>query len=239
MLAVLAGILVLADRGLALLAGNLVADTVADGEHLKEKPSVGFGGFPFITQAFGGEFDQVDVTVRDFRPGGADSVRIDRIDVHLRKVKVGLGKVVSGKVDVVPVAAGQAMVRIRYGDLDDYLSRRPGDLEVHPEGGELLVKGSVSVPGGGTVPVEGTGEVVVSGREVVVTTRSVHALGVNVPAAVLSAAGKRLSFRIPLKDLPLCITLGGFTVGEDSLDLVASAQRFVIRPTSSTGATCD
>jgi hypothetical protein len=237
--AILAALAVLADRGLALLAGNAVADAVAQSENLHEKPSVNFHGFPFLTQAIGGTFTDIGMSVRGYQAGGADGVRVDRIDLRLRQVHVGFSHVLKGSVDVVPVQSGTAEVHLRYADLNDYLARRPGDLRLHASSGVLVVKGTVSVPVVGSVPVEGTARLGVTAAGIAVRVATVRSVGgVSIGSSALSRAAGALSFELPLRGLPLCIALRGVSVAADELVVSASASQFVIRTASKRGAGC-
>ncbi len=227
-LAILAGLLALSDRGVASLSGKTVAASIQKSEGLEERPSVDFGGFPFITQAVGGNYKKIDIDIRDYEKNG---VRFRRITAHLTGVHLALGAALSGNADRIPVDHGVCRVEVGYPDINDYLSRRPGGLRVKSAGvGRLLVETSITVAGRGPVPVEGVAvvKVVASGLRVDVTSvKSVG--GLALPSAVASSAKGRLSFDLPVSGLPFGIRLKTVEVGGDSVAITASADHFVIQ----------
>jgi hypothetical protein len=224
--AILAGLLVLADRALAVVAGNATASEIKKHEQLREDPSVTFRGFPFVTQAFRGRFAEVDVTVRNVEREG---VVIDRIDAHLADVRIHLTDAVKGRVTAIPVGKGTATARVTYADLVSFLATKPGNLRIGSVGGQVTVSSTYGVPGLGQVTVEGTPHVAVSGNAVRVTVTDVHVNGVaRLTAAQAAAAGLRSSFTVPLAKLPFGIKVGSARLTSDALVLTASAEGFVI-----------
>jgi hypothetical protein len=224
--AVLAGVAVLADRGLATVAGNASAHEIKRHESLREDPSVTFRGFPFVTQAFRGRFDAVDVTVRDLDREG---VVIDRIDAHLEDVRIHLDDALGGRVRAVPVGKGTATVRITFAGLASYLTRLPGDIRIDSARGRVRVTSTFGVPGRGQVAVEGTPHVSVKGNAVRVTVTDVVVPQlVRLTPAQAAAAGVRSSFSIPLATLPFGIKVTSARLTADALILTASAEGFVI-----------
>ena len=63
--AVLAVLLVGADRAAVWAAQRGLAAAIQQSQDLAETPEVHIGGFPFLTQAISGNYQQVDVTVAD------------------------------------------------------------------------------------------------------------------------------------------------------------------------------
>lgn len=226
-LAVLAGLAVLADRGLAAVAGNATGSQIKVHEGLKEDADVHFRGFPFVTQAFSGKFDAVDVTARDVVRGG---LTFDRIDAHLEDVEVNLSQALKGRVSAVPVGSGTATVRVTYGDLQSFLARKPGNIRLAVLGGHVAVVSTFGIPGAGQVEVAGTPTVRVSGDTLRVTTSNVQTTaGTGRLSATLSAqAGARSSFSIPMDDLPFGIKVRSAELTDDALVVTASATGLVI-----------
>jgi hypothetical protein len=226
-LVVLVGLLALADRGLAMAAGNATADQIRVHEGLRERPDVRFRGFPFVTQAVHGNFRAVDVTARDVERGG---LTIDRIDAHLEGVKVNLSKALKGRVVAVPVREGTATVRLTYGDLQTYLANRPGKIRIAVREGQVVVISTFGVPGAGQVEVEGTPTVKVSGDSIRVVVNNTKATvgGTRLSASLASQAGVRSSFTVPLKDLPFGIRLESAKLTDDALVVTALASGLVI-----------
>lgn len=226
-LAVLVGILALADRGLAMVAANATADQVKRHEGLRERPDVTFEGFPFVTQAFGGNFTSVKVTARDVVREG---LTIDRIDAHLKGVKVNLGDALGGKVNAVPVREGEATVRVAYGDLQRFLASKPGNIRIESRGGSVVVVTTFGIPGSGAVDVEGTPRVAVSESSIRVTVSNVRRAGggAGIPSALAAQAAARASFTIPLTDMPFGIRASSAELTDTALVVTASARGLVI-----------
>jgi hypothetical protein len=225
-LVVLAALLALADRGMAAAAGSATASTIKLHEGLAEKPSVTFRGFPFVTQAVRGDFQAVDVTVRDLERGG---VTFDRIDAHLEGVKVSLRQALRGRVTAVPVKSGDATIRITYGDLQTFLAGKAGNLRLVSLGGTVYVRSTFGIPGAGTVEVEGAASVKVVGDALRVTVSNARrADGSPLVASVATAAATRSSFSIPVRDLPFGIELKSATLTDTALVVEASAEGIVV-----------
>jgi len=225
--AVMVGLAVLADRGLAVAAGEAAASSVARSNGLAEEPEVSFRGFPFITQALGGQFQEVDVDARDVT---VDGMTFSRIEAELRGIKVGLRDALAGEVDAVPVESGNAVVSIDYRDLNDYLDAKPGSPDVAAPGGVLIVRSTIGVPGRGSVAVEGRGTASVTGDGLAVRVSGVRATsGPALPAAVAATATSRLSFVIPTRRLPFGLTLQSVSVDVGGLRVAAVARGIVVR----------
>ena len=226
-LAILVGILALADRGAAVVAGNTTATQIKIHEGLKEDPEVRFRGFPFLTQAVRGKFRSVDITVRDVVRGG---LTIDRIDAHLEGVEVDLGDALEGRVTAVPVRDGEATVRITYGDLQSFLASKPGNIRLVTRAGQVFVVSSFGIPGIGAVDVEGTPKVSVAARTIRVTVSNVHTADGRggLTGALATQAATRASFTIPLADLPFGITAASATLTDTALVVEARAEGIVV-----------
>ena len=224
---ILVGLVALADRGLAVVAGNATASQIRIHEGLREDPDVTFRGFPFLTQAFAGEFQRVDVTVRDLERGG---ITIDRIDATLEGVEVDLSQALKGRVSAVPVEQGTAEVRLAYGDIGTYLATKPGNIRVVVRGGRPYVVSSFGIPGVGQVDVEGTPSVRVTGTSVrvVVSDTKVVSGGARLTPALAATAAARASFTIPLDDLPFGIEVKSAVLTDVGLVVTATADGLVI-----------
>lgn len=225
--AILVGLAALADRGLAVVAGNATAGQIRESEGLREDPDVTFKGFPFLTQAVKGEFQEVDVTVRDVARGG---VTIDRIDATLRGVEVDLGDAINGRVSAVPIEAGTATMRVTYGDLSAFLATRPGNIRIVPRDGRVYVVSTFGVPGVGQVDVEGTPTVRATDSAVRVTVSNMRAVAGNatLSASLAAQAAARAAFTVPLEGLPFGIQVKSAELTESALEVTASARGLVI-----------
>ena len=223
----LIGLLLLADRGAAYVAGNQTARQVRIHEGLREDPKVTFRGFPFVTQAADNRFDRVDVTVRDYERGG---IRIDRIDATLRGVEVSVSKALHGRLDTVAADSGTATVHVRYADLGEYLRAKPGNIRLTVRAGQVFVTSTFGVPNVGTVEVEGAPTVTVTDTAVRVVVKTVHVVSgsARLTGALAATAAARASFEVPLRGLPFGIKAVSAALTDTALVVQATAVGLVI-----------
>jgi hypothetical protein len=205
-LVVVVGLLVAADRIAVVAAQDVVAKRIQREQGLLVRPDVTIGGFPFLTQAIAGTYDDVSVVLRDVRRG---PVPVARITAHLRGVHVPLGDVVRQHLGQVPVDRASAAVLVTYAALDTWLTPRHLSVEPGPHG-EVRVSGSVTVAGQ-TVRAAADGRLTVTRDAVVVTT------------------GRGLDVTIPLPGLPFRIELLRARGTSDGIVVEASAAGLVLR----------
>lgn len=201
---ILVALFVVADRVAVHYADRVVAQRIQRDQALSSKPDVSIGGFPFLTQAIGGRYDDVTVTLHDVRRG---PVRVDRLTAHLNGVHVSLGAVFSQHLNSVPVDRATAQVFVAFADLNAYLG--PRHITVSADGRLLHVSGTVTVAGH-TISASGQGRLSVSGDSVRVS------------------AEQGLGFDIPLTGLPFRIKLESATVTNQGITVTASAEGLVL-----------
>lgn len=162
-LAVLSALFVAADRVAARVAQNQVSAQIKTSQRLSAEPQVTIRGFPFLTQAFGGEYDDIEVVGTDLVSG---SIKVGRVEADLRGVKISLSDALGGSLGAVPVT--QATVRADVGwDALENASGEAVKLEA-ARGGGVQVSTVVS---GRTIrfvadPVVERGQVVLVPRDV-------------------------------------------------------------------------
>lgn len=204
---VIVALLVVADRVAVLAGERAVADQVQTDQHLSTRPDVSIGGFPFLTQAIGGRYDDVTVTMHDLH---RTAVRVQTLTVRLRGVHVGLGALTSQHLSAVPVDHATASVLVSYADINAYLGNR--DIVVSNGGdGEVRVTGSVTALGR-TASLSVQGRIDVHGSDVVVTV------------------GHGLDFTIPLGGMPFSIVLVGAKATKQGITVTATASHVVLHP---------
>ncbi|HVA62012.1 MAG TPA: DUF2993 domain-containing protein [Mycobacteriales bacterium] len=212
LIAVLAVLLAVADRVAVRLAESAVATRIKIAEQLSSSPAVSIGGFPFLTQAISGRYDNLSVTVTGLRRGSAT---ITRLSVDLRGVRVPLSAIVHRAVSSIPVASATGTVQLSYADLDAAVASR---------GITVAYGGS---PGTVTVTYRGTsrvGRVRVDGDAIAVDVSAAGAGGVTVggPAAGL------FDFTVSLPSLPFHIALQTVTADPAGVQIAAAAGAFTI-----------
>jgi hypothetical protein len=140
-LLVLAALLVIADRVGVAVAEDQVADRIAEQAGLPGPPEVDITGFPFLTQAVSGTYDEVRIqlTSEDLgQPDGTDA------DIALRGVQVPLSDVISGSVQQVPVDRVDGTATLSYDLLSAQLE---GDTRIERDGDGLRISRTVESSG--------------------------------------------------------------------------------------------
>jgi hypothetical protein len=213
--AVLAVLLVAADRISVAVAENQISDRLTSAYGLPGKPGVSITGFPFLTQVAAGNYRQIDVSASQVP---ADGATLHNLDVRLSGVHATLGQVLGNGSSMVTAdrAAGSAMVG--FGAVD---RRLPGGFRLHPAGKNLSVSGKLAYHGA-HIPVSATVALGVSDSGIRVTPVRVDVPGL--PGLPVSAYSSRLRIVVPLSTLPLHLHLTSVHVTPRGLRIAASAR---------------
>ena len=206
------------------MAEERVARTLQEAGGLAGTPDVDVTGWPFLTQAVQGRYDEVRIglTADDLgQPVGT------RADVTLRGVHVPLSDALSGSVEQVPVDRVDGTATLTYA----LLSRELGaDTTLERAGDGLRVTRTVEVLGY-TVPLTATGDVVLEGDELVVVVEDAAAAGVDVPGLVVDRAVALLDLRYPVR-LPYDLQLTGVTPEDDGVRVAVEGTDVVLAATA-------
>jgi hypothetical protein len=221
LLLILGGVLVVADRVGARVAEGRVAQQVATRGGLNGEPTVDITGFPFLTQALSGEYEDVRIglTAEELgQPAGT------RADVSLRGVHVPLSDVLSSSVQQIPVDRVEGTATLSYALLAEQLG---GDTVLAAEGDGVRITKTVEVVGL-EFSVTATGTVALDGQDVVVDVEDASAGAVDVPDFVLDRAADLLdlSYRVPA--LPFGLQLTSVVPTADGVDLAVEATDTVL-----------
>ncbi len=219
-LVVLTVVVVAVDRVGAAVATRAVASQVtATGEVMD--PSVSINGFPFLTQALSGRYDDIEVS----GTGVTGDQGVSEFDARLTGVRLPLAEALSGRVSAVPVDRIEATVLLPYASLERRLGERR--LRLSAAGDLLRVTGSVNVLGR-TLSASALSSVRVDGKAVVVTAQRFE-VGSKPADKVLSAAlGSRLDFRVTMAALPYGLVLQSVQVEPAGVRARATAQSAVL-----------
>jgi len=207
-LVVLAALLVGADRLGAALAGRAVASRVQVALGSAERPDVAIGGFPFLTQAAAGRFEQV--RVRAVGVPVRDGMRLDSVDLRLTGARRdGDDSVVAERVEGRAVISWSA------------LAAAAGVPEVAFSAGrtahEVTVSRRIEVRGI-SVELSGRAELSASGSD----------LRVRATSGALSAAGLGAELPAPETDLlSFTVSIEGLPGGVQMDDVLAQRQGLV------------
>ena len=222
---VVLGLLIAGDRIAAVVAGRVLAGEIRTQLALDQTPDVSIRGIPFLTQALGGDYSDVRVTIPDVDSGALQNIVVD---ARLQGVRVPLGDALRRQVDEVPVDRITGDLTVRY----DELARASGitNLRITHEGDALRLAGSVQVLGR-QVEASATGRVEVSGSDLVISADQAVIDGFEVPEATLDAAARLLSFRVSPSGLPLSLRITSVDVEDDGLRVGAVSEDAVLRAT--------
>jgi hypothetical protein len=191
------------DRVAVAAAERTVADRIRQDQGLGGRPDVTIHGFPFLTQLVSGDYDDVDLTVRNL--GGTGVIRVERLTAHLTGTHVAFGDVVRRDVDRVPIDRAVADVVVGIGDVNSFLSR--DDVRITAaEGRKVHVAATVA-----GVEID---------ADVPVTVDSGDLL--------LSLPGGT-QIRLPLPDLPFGVRLESVAVSDGQIVVTGSARDLVLR----------
>jgi DUF2993 family protein len=221
LLVLVLGVLVVVDRVGVRVAEGRVADQIATRGDLTSTPEVDINGFPFLTQALSGTYQDIRVhlTAEELsQPAGT------RADVSLRGVHVPLSDVLSGSVQQIPVDRVDGTATLSYALLAQQLG---GNTTLSAEGDGIRLTKSVKVLGI-AFDVTATGTVTLSGRDIVVDVQNASAGDVDVPDAVVRQVTDLLDFSYPVPELPFGLQLTSVRPAAEGLDVAVEATDTVL-----------
>jgi hypothetical protein len=221
-LALVLGLLVLVDRVAVGYAEGQVATQLAEKGDLQGTPEVDIAGFPFLTQALGGRYDDVRISLTAAELGQPEGTRAD---VTLRGVEVPLSSVVSGSVEEVPVESVDGTATLSYALLSEQLG---GDTTLRREGDGLRITKTVDVVGQ-TLPLTAVGTVTLEGNELVVDVEEASGAGVEIPDFLVERVADSLDLRYAVPALPFGLQLTDVTPAGDGVDIRVQATDTVLR----------
>ncbi|WP_412541361.1 DUF2993 domain-containing protein [Longispora sp. K20-0274] len=221
---VLGVVVVAADRVLAVVAENVLADKVAEQLKTREisstgKPDATIEGFPFLTQAAGGEFEAVQVHAAALKSQG---MALTDLTVRATGVKADVSALASGKGEVT-AAKVTGTGTVPYSSIAGLLQQ--ADLTISAEKGQLKLRTPFRVAGQ-TFRVVASGTVTLENGRVRLTVTDFQADGGGLPSAaqpLLRALATKLSQDIALPTLPYDLKLEQIEVGNEGLTVHASA----------------
>jgi thiol-disulfide isomerase/thioredoxin len=199
-LLLLAGLAVGADRVAVGIAEDKVAEQLAAKGGLAGTPTVDIAGFPFLTQAVAGRYDDVRISLTAEQLGQPAGTRAD---IALHGVHVPLSSVVSGSVEKVPVDRVDGTATLSYALLSAQLG---GDTTLRREGDGLRITKTVEVLGQ-TLPLTAVGTVSLDGNQLVVDVEKAAGAGVDVPGFLVSRVSDLLDLRYDVPALPFGLQL--------------------------------
>ena len=220
-LLLLGGLAVGADRVAVGIAEDKVAEQLAAKGGLSGTPTVDIAGFPFLTQAVAGRYDDVRISLTAEELGQPAGTRAD---IALHGVHVPLSSVVSGSVEKVPVDRVDGTATLSYALLSAQLG---GDTTLRREGDGLRITKTVEMLGQ-TLPLTAVGTVSLDGNQLVVDVEKAAGAGVDVPGFLVSRVSDLLDLRYDVPALPFGLQLTGVRPAADGVDLELAARDTVL-----------
>jgi hypothetical protein len=220
--ALLVGLAFVADRVLERWAERYVADQLVEQAGLASAPDVDTQGFPFVTQAIAGRYDEarISLTAEELgQPAGT------RADVILRGIHVPLSDVIAGTVDEIPVEQVHGTATLSYALLSEELG---DDVELSREGDGLRITRTVELLGR-DVRVTAVGDVTLDDGDLVADVEEATGAGVQVPGFLLDRAADLLDLRYPLPALPFGLQLASVRPADDGVVIRVAATDTVLR----------
>jgi LmeA-like phospholipid-binding len=220
-LVLLLGLAVVADRVAVGIAEDRVGQELAAEGGLQGAPEVDITGFPFLTQAVAGRYDDVRISLSADQLGQPAGTRAD---VALRGVELPLSSVLSGAVQQVPVDRVDGTATLSYALLSAQLG---GDTALRREGDGLRITKTVELLGQ-AVPLTAAGTVTLDGNDLVVDVEDATGAGVDVPRFLVEQVADLLDLRYAVPALPFGLRLTSVTPAGDGVVLGLEATDTVI-----------
>ena len=217
----LLGLAFAADRVAAGVAEDRVAEVVVEKAGLAGTPDVEIGGFPFLTQAVGGRYDEVRISMTADELGQPEGTEAE---VVLHGVQVPLSDVLSGSVETVPVERVDGTATLAYDLLSAQLG---GDTTLSREGDGLRITKTVELLGQ-TIPLTVAGTVSLDGDVLVVDVEEAEGAGVEVPGFLVDQAADLLDLRYTVPALPFGLQLTSVVPADDGVDVTVEATDTVL-----------
>lgn len=241
-LVVMIGLLVAADFGAAAIAEYQVAKRLRGNLNLPEDPAVRINGFPFLLQAFAGDYRDVDVS--------ADGVAVARlrdlgVEATLHHARVPFSDLVSGSVRTVRIDEVVGRVRVRTAELKQLINVE--DLAVDKVSDRDRTAAGRPVPGNavklaGTVDLLGqrtavtvTASLELVGGQVQIQAHTVRVDGQTLPAAVEQTVLRLFTVRLDPGALPFNVTPTAVRADVGALIIEGTARDVVLNTSGSAG----
>lgn len=216
-------LLVIADRAAPFVASGVIAGRIQSAGDLNEEPKVSIHGVPFLTQALGGDYENVEVTASGLE---VDQLHDVRVNVHFRGLHVPLSDVLRGDVEEAPVDRVNGTATVRYDDLA--AASGVEGLTLRRDGDDIRVRATLAAQGQ-EVTVSARAVVELSDTDLVVRAEDPQVDGQDLPDEVLAAFAQQLSFRQTLEGLPYGLRVTDVTVQDEGLDVAVTAEDLVLR----------
>lgn len=219
----LAGVLVAADRIAVGVAEDRVATRLVDQRPFLGKPSVRIHGFPFLTQAVGGRYRDIEVTGLGEPVAGMVDAHVDA-ELHGAHIPLSAAR---ERVDTVPVDRVDVTITVPLLQL----ARVAGvpNLRLSSHDGALVAQAPFSLPGLGSITLSATVHLDVTEDGLTGTLSNLRVLGGILPGSVTDAARQAMHIHLALPKLGFSSSIGGVHVVGGNVVITGSADHVVLR----------
>jgi hypothetical protein len=212
----------LVERRIATEVANTAA---ANGAYSDQEPDVKIHGWPFLTQAWTGDFEQIDITLKDVGSNGLTFPSLELVahdvDADWRELTDG-GDAVASTLDVT----GSVSV----DSIEAIIAEQTGyDLQIHEDGTASLV-GSQELMGV-EVELEATGQFEFGDNTLTFRPDAVESLTEGLPPQVqplVEQAAGEFASTVDLPELPYGIQLSEIAFDGDVVTVSGTAQDVVL-----------
>jgi hypothetical protein len=223
-LVVLLVVALAADRVGVEYAEQRVATQLQEELALSAPPGVEINGFPVLTQAVAGRYDDVRLTLSE-----ADLGELSGLDVvvGLEGLHLPLSELFSENVEAVPVDRVEGTVSVPYAEVAAQIGEGVA-VANGPDG--VVVTQTLEVLGQ-DVEVSGTGQLLVAGPdEIGVTVVGLSLAGVEIPDFLIEQLQDQLSFVYIVPPLPFGLQITEVVATDGGFDISAAAEDTVLEP---------
>lgn len=201
-----------ADRGAKYAAQSAISKQLASSYDLDPAPKVEIHGFPFLTQAINGTYDQIDVDIPEVT---RDNVRVQNVHAELFGVRAPISEVISNARNITASrATGTGLV-----PFDIVKKRLPDGFKVTESGGDLTLSGKARALGI-HVPVKAKLRLSVGVEGVIAKPTKIKVANGRVPGSVVAG---QLRFVVPVQNLPMHLKVRRVVVKPKGIQISASA----------------
>jgi hypothetical protein len=211
---VLIALFVAADRIALLVAENQASKTIATSFNLPQRPGVSIHGFPFLTEAISGQYQQVDVSVGSLQSNG---VPVQDLDTQFTAVHAPMREMLSGGSSTVTADQATGTGTVPYSAVNQQL---PSGVTVSGDGSDLKMSGHTSFLGQ-QVPFSASAAVAASGGGITISPRHITVAGqTGMPASALGP----MTINLPVRNLPMHLAVNSAQPTATGLQVAVSAQ---------------
>lgn len=205
-----------ADRVVAAVAENKMADQLQQRLALTATPEVSLNGFPLLTQAIAGTYQEIEVSATGLEVSGYRDLELD---VRLRDVDLPLSKAIQGDVSEAVAKTAEATVRVPETSISEVAGV---DVEIDSASGSTVTMSTNLGLLGSSVPVSITADAQIEGSTVQLTVLEATAADVTLPSDVVSSISDSLALSVPVPALPDGMSLQSVSAVDGALVLTAT-----------------